>query len=261
MGFTMPGDLLRELWLITRLNFRPLSFFVASMLSTAMWLVVVVLAIAWYGGDISQTARHLFWGMAVFLIFSEQVWGAAVFNTLARTGVVDYVAATPVKLHMYLFAVSLAYSAVAAPGVLILLGIYYLLLGEFPPLAQPVNFAAAFVIFVTAAALLVSLFTFLFIRLRNPNFVVNVLQWAVPLSGGMIPPTAMPPEAAQFFLLSPFHYVIAPVVYSATGVWLADPPTTLALGAVVAVVFYALALYAAKSAMWRYRATGKWGVE
>jgi ABC-2 type transport system permease protein len=73
MGFTMPSDLLRELWLITRLNFRPLSFFVASMLSTAMWLVVVVLAIAWYGGDISQTARHLFWGMAVFLIFSEQV--------------------------------------------------------------------------------------------------------------------------------------------------------------------------------------------
>ena len=48
---------------------------------------------------------------------------------------------------------------------------------------------------------------------------------------------------------------------SATGVWLADPSTTLALGAVVAVVFYALALYAAKSAMWRYRAMGIWGVE
>ncbi len=257
----MPGNLLRELWLITRLSFRPLSFFMASMLSTAMWLVVVVLAIAWYGGDISQTARSLFWGTAVFLIFSEQTWGAAMFNTLARTGVVDYLVASPEKLHAYLFASSLAYSVVAAPGVLILLGIYYLLLGELPPLAQPVYFAVAFVIFVTATALLVSLFTLLFIRLRNPNFVANALQWAVPLSGGMIPPTAMPPEAAQFFLLSPFHYVIAPVIYSATGGWLADPLTTLALGAVVAVAFYALALYAAKSAMWRYRATGKWGVE
>lgn len=105
------------------------------------------------------------------------------------------------------------------------------------------------------------MFTLVFIRLRNPSLAANAVQWAIPLSGGMIPPTAMPPEAAKAFLFSPFQYVIAPVVYSATGSWLVDPPLALAAGAAVVAVLYVLSVRVAESAVEGYKTAGKWGVE
>jgi ABC-2 type transport system permease protein len=257
----MSGDIPRELWLAVRLRLRPLPFFLAGIASTAMWLVVVLLAVAWYGGNVAYTVRFLFWGAVVFLVFSEQTWGAAAFGDLARNGVMDYVAASPTRLHSYLLAASLASSLAATPGVFILLGIYYLIQGELPPLAQPAYFVAGLAIFLTAAALITSLFTLVFIRLRNPSLAANAVQWAIPLSGGMIPPTAMPPEAAKAFLLSPFQYVIAPVVYSATGSWLVDPPLALAAGTAVVAVLYVLSVRVAESAVEGYKTAGRWGVE
>ena len=255
----MFGDLLREAWLAARL--QPPTSYVLGLFVNSLWLTVVLLAIAWYGGDLREVARVVFWGSVVFTIFSEGTWSAAAFSNYVRSGVMDYVVASPARLHLYLTAASLASSLLALPALGIQVAVYYLLFGEPPPMAQPAYFAASLLIFLASSSFITAAATMFFARFRNPSLAANVVQWAVPLSGGMIPPTAMPPEAARWFAYSPLHYVVAPVTYSATGRWLLDPVFTMAAGLLVAAGLGLLSLYAAESAYRMFRRLGKWGAE
>lgn len=94
----------------------------------------------------------------------------------------DYVAASPARLHLYLTAASLASSPLALPAAGIQVAVYYLLFGEPPPMAQPAYFAASLLMFL-ASSFITAAATMFFARFRNPSLAANVVQWAVPLSG------------------------------------------------------------------------------
>ncbi|AAL64646.1 ABC-2 type transport system, membrane protein [Pyrobaculum aerophilum str. IM2] len=252
-------SLAREFWLAWRS--RRLLYYIINLVVNALWVIVLLLAIAWYGGEAAVAARFIFWGFVVLAIFSQLTWGAAGFNNYIKSGVADYLIASPADFHKYLITTSLVSAALALPAVAAQIALYYILFGDLPPLAQPLYFIIALFIFITSATCITTAATLFFTRLRNPGLAANILQWTIPLSGGMIPPTAMPPEVAHWLLYSPLHYVIAPLIYSATGSWLGDPVKTLGLGVVITACLYAFSLYIARGALRRVRATGKWGSE
>lgn len=257
----MFGSLIRELWRVFLFNFKSPLFLATNAVADAMWFLVVILAVAWYGGSIVETARLLFWGSLALMMFSTQTWGAAMFSNYVRSGIMDYVAVTPERLHVFLISTSVAMAAAAAPGITVQYAVYYLVFGEIPLPAQPMYFAVSLAVFIFASACITSLSILFFIKLRNPVVAANVIQWGIPLSGGMIPPTAMSPEVARWFLYSPFHYVVAPLVYSAMGIWLLDPILMLLIGVLITAAFYMSSIYAARSALSKYRRVGKWGAE
>ena len=243
------------------MSFRTPLFFAAEVLSSAMWLVVLMLAILWYGEPAAEPAGHLFWGLVVFTIFSSQTWTAATINDYVRNGVLDYIAATPEKLHLYLMASSTASAALATPSVLAQVAVFYFLFSRLPPLEQPHFFAAALALFIASSSAVVSATASLFMRLRNPSVAANVVQLVVPASGGMIPPTLMPQDVARAFTYSPFQYVVAPVIYSATGQWLLDPLFTLTVGTLIAAGLVALSAVTTRQVLKTVKSTGKWGLE
>ncbi|MGC8582525.1 MAG: ABC transporter permease [Thermoproteus sp.] len=255
----MFGSVARELRVLVSRRAWPLLAIDAVV--NALWFASIALAIAWYGADVAQTLRYTFWGVMEFLIFSAQTWTAAAFSDYVRNGVMDYVAASTERLHVYLIASMLAASILALPGVLTSIAVYYLLLGEAPPVAQPYPFAIALVIFIIASTLISAAVTLWLAALRNPSLAANVIQWVVPISGGMIPPTVMPKGVARWFTLSPLQYVVASLTYSATGTWLVDPAVTLSIGAIVVALFYGMVVYAAEVVLRKFRKCGKWGPE
>jgi len=234
----MFGDLLRELRRHVKFVARdPASFFTWA-LNTSFWFIAIVLGVGWYARDVESVAPYLFWGVVTFGIFSEFAWGAASVRQMAIAGVIEQVLAARGSLSPFVVWHIISTALVWMPiDISAALAVYFVLFGEMPIIKEPLYFAIAFSIFFVFATAVSSSTAMLLMRSRNPWIGAGFLQFAVPLSGGMISPVLLPPKYAACFLYSPFHYVIAPLIYSATGHWLLKPHLILAIGIAVTVAF------------------------
>lgn len=218
-----------------------------------LWLVAAILAVAWYGALKEGLGRDMFWSFLTFVLYSEPLWAAADARSHLRLGIAEQILAARGGLGRTLFAWLFVDSAIwSLLDSSVLFAVFTAIFG--PPMpAQSLLLAVALVPLYVFSLSMGVIGVYLFLSLENPWIAALILQLAIPLSGGVVPPYALPRGVARLLAYSPFQYVIAPLVYAGVGKWLLPPPLELAIGYAEAIGFAALALLADKIAVKKIR--------
>lgn len=209
----------------------------SSSISMTFWLAAAILAISWYG-LVKVKLSEMFWPFLAFLLYSEPLWAAADARSHLRAGVAEQILAARSGLASTLFVWLLADSAIwSAVDAAVLYTIFAAVFGETPSAAWPTLLPAALALLYAPSLSTAVMSVRLFLATQNPALTAIVLQLAVPLAGGVIPPAALPKTAAELLL-----YIIGPTVYADSGGWHLPPQMELGIGAVVAFALLALSL-------------------
>ena len=239
----------REAWRVAAFYGRSWQRVVAGSASTAMWLLATVLAISWYGAA-ERYAVYIFWGFVSFTVFSDFTWAASEVRAMAAAGVLEYVRAAKGNpfgaICGHVLAAGLLWALI---DVALLYAVYTALFGAPPPPVEPALFVGSLAILILFSLGMSVAASYTFVGSRTPWLGANIVMWAVPLAGGMIPPTLMPRSIAMAFAYSPPHYAIALPIYAATGRWLVEPLLAIPLGTAVSLTAIAIAAYVWRKAV------------
>ncbi|MFB6491073.1 MAG: hypothetical protein TU35_007535 [Thermoproteus sp. AZ2] len=239
----------REWLRFSRASARLWQRALSGSLSYVLWLMAAILAIAWYGALREGLGRDMFWSFLAFVLYSEPLWAAADARSHLRLGITEQILAArgglAPTLFPWLFVDSAMWSMMDSS---VLFAVFTAIFGP-PAAAQPLLLAAALALLYLFSLSMGVIGVYLFLSLENPWIAALLLQLVIPLSGGVVPPYALPESVARFLAYSPFQYVVAPLIYAGVGKWLLPPPFELAVGYAEAGAFAALALLADRIAV------------
>ncbi|MEL9991716.1 MAG: hypothetical protein QXP98_05970 [Thermoproteus sp.] len=231
-------ELHREYIRFSRLNIRAWQRAISGSISMSLWLISAVIAMSWYGIARASAVRDMFWPFLTYFLYSEPVWAAAEARTHLKGGVAEQILAARTKMGPVLLAWLSVDSAIwSVVDAFVLFAIFTAVLRGPPSLASPMLFMLSLPPLLVFSLAMGILAVYLMSLVESTWVVGLALQLFVPLLGGIMPPTALPPEFAHMLLYSPLQYVIAPPIYAGTGVWPLQPTFILIVDYILSFVF------------------------
>ncbi|MEM0384081.1 MAG: hypothetical protein QXV27_04485 [Candidatus Caldarchaeum sp.] len=239
------------------------AWLASDVIQWPFWTVFFFLSIMMYSPDLLSSKpliNILTWSFFAFVFVSSFLWAASSVVMEVQQGIIEQLILAKTSLRLHLVGRTVITVLDILVGGVILLLLSSLIFGAELTITHPTLFIAstaiAFVFFLSFTSVL----TALLIAVRSPWVVVSILQFIIPFSSGGIPVQLLPPEAARIVLLSPFFYVIHPIVASASNSFYIPAENLIAASAGLTVVMFFASIYIERKLINRTLKKGKFTV-
>lgn len=162
----------------------------AFAVSAPLWLAFFVLTLRGYGVvEIESTYRQLFlWVAYIFTLYSTWLWGFGHgIMDEGYDGVLEYVLATDTDLFTHMLGSGLSFLTYEAMDLAVIAASFYAIFRTRPYIANIPLFTASLMLFTLELLFLSSIYSAMVIRLRSSWVITNIMQFILPLLGGLIP--------------------------------------------------------------------------
>lgn len=223
--------------------------FIYGLISMALWITMLSMPIMMFTGnevDVNEVATRIFIGIMLFLFFSTASWDwAAEIRWMINEGRIDYYIASGsgfLPHYLGILPVSVMWLLIALLVNYVLLSIVWS-----PPLIRIVDyvlFLCGFMFFLMCLMGYALILGGTMISTSAVGFIVEIINFILPVAtGGLFPLKMMPKPLQTFALLTPFSYSAELIRYSMLGLEpVIELERILFIGSVYATAFLAIGI-------------------
>lgn len=218
--------------------------FIYGLIGMALWITMFSMPVMMFTGDnvnFNDVATRIFVGIMLFLFFSTASWDwAAEIRWMINEGRIEYYITTGsgfLPHYLGILPVSVMWLGIALLVNYILLSIIWS-----PPLIRimdPAVFLFGFALFLMCLMGYALILGGTMISTSAVGFIVEIINFILPVAtGGLFPLKMMPKPLQMFALLTPFSYPAELIRYSMLGIEpLMELKQTLLIGVIYSAIF------------------------
>lgn len=219
LGKRVFDELATEVWRGLLLLFsRPLTILI-NILTAPLWLVFFILTLRGFGVESldNQVLQLFLWSAYAFTLYSSWLWGFG-HGIIEESGegVLESLMSIKGDLLNHILGWGIAYSIYTLLDLAALALSFYLVFGLVIKVSNPALLVLSIVLASLELLFISSIYAMLVIRLRSSWVITDIVQFLMPLLGGLIPG-----EAGKYVMLineySPIAYPFVLMRESALG--------------------------------------------
>ncbi|WP_069806422.1 hypothetical protein [Vulcanisaeta thermophila] len=219
-AFELVNKFLAEVWRGFRVSLSRPTSIIINILTSPLWLAFFILTLRGYGVvRIGAFELQLFlWSAYAFALYSSWLWGFGhgIINE-GYEGILEYLISSGQGVFLHALGFGVSYSIYTLFDLAALILSFYLIFGLTVTVKYPLILALSIVLAMIQLLMISLIYVLLVIKLRSSWVITDIMQFVMPILGGLIPS-----EASGYFrdvnMYSPIAYPFILMRESALGV-------------------------------------------